>query len=163
MTIEKIAVDRDPADKVSALRRLRDIDRTVANSASDIRGRMVHDKDGQGLGKIEALLIDDDRNVRFMEVASGGFLGLGQAKSLIPVEAITRITEDDVYISHTREHVAGAPSYDPDLVAAHAADFLSSVYPYYGYQANVSVDPLVEGYPFASLDGLDLEARRTDR
>ncbi len=36
-----------------------------------------------------------------MEVASGGFLGIGDRKSYIPVDAMTRITEADVYIDHT--------------------------------------------------------------
>jgi hypothetical protein len=79
---------------------------------------MAKDKDGRDLGTIEGLLIDEaERKVRFMEVGSGGFLGLGESKSLIPVEAITRMTPDAVYIGHTREHVAGAPRYDPELVA----------------------------------------------
>jgi len=41
---------------------------------------MAKDKDGRDLGTIEGLLIDEaERKVRFMEVASGGFLGLVRA------------------------------------------------------------------------------------
>ena len=117
MTAKKTAVHRDDAEKVPTLSSLRDTDRTISSSDEDIRGRMVKDKDGTDLGRIEDLLIDEiERKVRFMEVASGGFLGLGQSKSFIPVDAITRMTPDEVYIGHTREHVAGAPRYDPGLV-----------------------------------------------
>jgi hypothetical protein len=86
-----------------------------------------------------------------MEIASGGFLGLGETNSFIPVEAITRITDDDVYISPTREHVAGAPRYDPDLVLADAdyfpGDYLLGLYPYYGYEGFQGVAPWISSWP----------------
>ena len=133
MTTEKTAADQPGAEKVPQLVRLRDTDRTVSRSDEDIRGRMAKDKDGHDLGTIEGLLIDEaERKVRFMEVASGGFLGLGESKSLIPVEAITRMTPDAVYIGHTLEHVAGAPRYDPELVETRL-DYFFNLYPYYGY------------------------------
>ena len=153
MTLEETPVHRDDAAKVPALSRLHDIDETVAGSDEDIRGRMVKDKDGRDIGKIEHLLIDDaEQKVRFMEVGSGGFLGLGETKSFIPVEAITRITADDVYISPSREHVAGAPRYDPDLVA-NDPGYFSDLYPYYGYEGyqGAFIPPLV-GYPYTSFD-----------
>ncbi len=147
MTIEKTTSRGDDAVREPTLRKLRDIDRTVS-PAEDIRGRMVKDKDGQDLGRIDGLLIDDDeRRVRFLEVASGGFLGLGETKSLIPVEAITHITDDEVHIGHTRQHVAGAPPYDPDLVAPDPG-YYAGLYPYYGFQGGGGV-PLLLGYPMA--------------
>jgi hypothetical protein len=133
MTIEKTADHQEDADKVPQLTRLRDTDQTVSSSDEDIRGRMAKDKDGRDLGTIEGLLIDEaERKVRFMEVASGGFLGLGESKSFIPVEAITQMTPDAVYIGHTSEHVAGAPRYDPELVETRL-DYFFNLYPYYGY------------------------------
>ncbi|MEO5966551.1 MAG: PRC-barrel domain-containing protein [Candidatus Limnocylindrales bacterium] len=108
---------------------------------------MVRDKDGQEIGKIDALLVDDaERKVRFMEIASGGFLGFGESKSLVPIEAITRMTNEDVFISHTREHVAGAPPYDPDLVAADPG-YIVSLYPYYGYPGYMGVAPWISSWP----------------
>jgi hypothetical protein len=133
MTAKKTKVHQEDAQKVPRLTRLRDTDQTVSSSDEDIRGRMAKDKDGHDLGTIEGLLIDDaGRKVRFMEVGSGGFLGLGETKSLIPVEAITRMTPDAIYIGHTREHVAGAPRYDPELVHTEL-EYFFNLYPYYGY------------------------------
>lgn len=133
MTIEKTRAKSDDTGKMPTFRRLRDVDRTVSPSGDDIRGRMVRDKDGHEIGKIETLLVDDaEGKIRLMEVASGGFLGFGETKSLIPIEAIARMTNEDVFISHTREHVAGAPRYDPDLVEADPGYFFG-LYPYYGY------------------------------
>jgi hypothetical protein len=133
MTTEKTAAYEPSADKVPHLTRLSDTDRTVASAAEDIRGRMAKDKAGRDLGTIEGLLIDDDeQKVRFMEVGSGGFLGLGESKSLIPIEAITRVTPDAIYIGHTLEHVAGAPHYDPKLVHTEL-EYFFDLLPYYGY------------------------------
>ncbi len=77
------------------LSKLSDTGQTVSNAADDIRGRKVKDKDGNDLGKVDDLLIDDqERKVRFLRVEHGGFLGVGETKSFIPVDAITKITDD---------------------------------------------------------------------
>jgi hypothetical protein len=150
MTLEKAAANQDHAEKVPRLSRLGDHDKTVSRSDEDIRGRMVKDRDGQDVGRIEGLLIDDaEHKVRFMEVASGGFLGFGQSTSFIPVDAITRMTAQEVYISHTREHVAGAPRYDPDIVVADGGDWIN-LYPYYGYPGYSGMFPMTRGYPSAT-------------
>ena len=101
MTAEKATAGRD-ATSVRTLSRLRDVGRTLSSPDDDIRGRLVRDEDGRNLGRIKGLLIDDvAREIRFMEVASGGFLGLGKRTSFIPVSAITRVTETDVSISRS--------------------------------------------------------------
>jgi hypothetical protein len=152
MTTKKTAANQQDAEKVPQIVRLRDTDQTVSSSDEDIRGRMAKDKDGRDLGTIEGLLIDQaERKVRFMEVGSGGFLGLGESKSLIPVEAIRRVTPDAVYIGHTREHVAGAPRYDPDLVETRL-DYFFNLYPYYGYPTSFGLFPSTAASPHAKSD-----------
>ena len=143
MTNKKTTVHHEDAQKIPQLVRLRDTDRTVSSSDEDIRGRMAKDKDGRDLGTIEGLLIDEaERKVRFMEVGSGGFLGLGESKSLIPVEAITRVTPDAVYIGHTLEHVAGAPRYDPELMHTEL-EYFFNLFPYYGYPPSFGLSPFM--------------------
>lgn len=116
----------------STLIKLSDTGQTVDNAGDDVRGRKVKDKDGNDVGKVHDLLIDSqERKVRFLLVEHGGFLGVGETKSFIPVDAITRITDDDVYINHARDHIAGAPRYDPSLVDDRA--YHGSIYDYYGY------------------------------
>ena len=152
MTTEKTAADQQNAQKVPQLVRLRDTDQTVSSSGEDIRGRMAKDKDGHDLGTIEGLLIDEaERKVRFMEVASGGFLGLGESKSLIPIEAITRMTPDAVYIGHTRAHVAGAPRYDPELVESRL-DYFFNLFPYYGSPPSFGLLPSTVGDPIVKSE-----------
>jgi hypothetical protein len=146
MTVDNKTVQPNHPEQLATLSHLGDNDRTIATSDEDIRGRMVKDKDGLDVGKVEGLLVDDiERKVHFMEVGSGGFLGIGESKSFIPVDAITRMTTDEVYISHTREHVAGAPRYDPDLVRDHSHYFFS-LYPYYGYMGYMGAVPPILGY-----------------
>lgn len=121
-----------PLDNVATLSRLSDSDQTIANRGDDVRGRKVKDKVGHEVGRVDDLLIDSkERKVRFLRVEHGGLFGFGQTKSFIPVEAITRITDDDVFIDHSREHVAGAPVYDPDLVDD--LPYYSGLHGYYGY------------------------------
>jgi sporulation protein YlmC with PRC-barrel domain len=133
----------------ATLVKLRDSDQTVADRKNDIRGRRVVDKDRQPLGKIDALLLDEKENkVRFLEVASGGFLGLGEATSFIPVDAITKITADEVHISQSAENVAGAPAYDPTLV--NQRHFWENTYGHYGLTPHWN-----ENYEYPTYSGED--------
>ena len=110
---------------------LGDRGQTVDGSANDVRGRQVKDKNGEGIGKVADLLVDDRENkVRFLLVEHGGFLGFGETKSLIPVDAVTKITQDDVFVDQSRERVAAAPGYTPDLVDDRP--YHSSIYSHYG-------------------------------
>jgi sporulation protein YlmC with PRC-barrel domain len=116
----------------ATLSKLSDTGKTVDGAANDIRGRKVKDKDGKDLGKVHDLLVDDDEGkVRFLLFEHGGFLGMGETKSFIPVDAITGITEDEVSINHTRDHVAAAPGYDPTLI--NDRTYHEGIYSYYGY------------------------------
>lgn len=119
-------------DDNATLYTLGDRGQTVDGSANDIRGRDVKDKAGNGIGKVGDLLVDDrEKKVRFLLVEHGGFLGFGETKTLVPVDAITKITDDAVLIDQSRERVAAAPGYDPDLIDDRP--YHSGIYGYYGY------------------------------
>ena len=135
----------EEADRVT-LHKLGDTDLTVADPAEDIRGRKVRDKNGEEVGEVDELFIDGpEHKVRFLQIASGGFLGIGVEKTLIPVDVITRITEDTVFIDQTREHVAGAPRYDPALTEG--PDW-RDYYGYYGYGPFWGDGYVYPRYPF---------------
>jgi sporulation protein YlmC with PRC-barrel domain len=111
---------------------LGDFGQTVAGSADDVRGRAVKDRNGDDIGTVADLLIDDQAHrVRFLLVEHGGFLGFGRTKTLIPVDAITKISEDEVLLDQSRERIAAAPGYDPALVDDRP--YHSSIFGYYGY------------------------------
>ena len=93
-------------------------------------------KDGETIGEMSDLIVDNrETHVRFLEVASGGLFGLGRQKSLIPVDAIIRISDDAVYINQTRQRISDAPPYDPDLIHEDVGDesYYGHVYRHYGY------------------------------
>jgi sporulation protein YlmC with PRC-barrel domain len=127
--------------------KLDDTDLTVADSAEDVRGRRVLDKNGQEIGKVDALMIDDqEAKVRSLQVGSGGFLGMGKDKTLIPVDAVRRVDEDHVHIDETRERVAGAPPYDPALT--YDQSYWGGLYGYYGYGPYWAPGYVYPRYPF---------------
>jgi hypothetical protein len=83
--------------------------------------------------------------VRFLQVAAGGFLGLGERKLMVPVDAVTRVQDGKVHVDQTREHVAGAPEYDPEIVEER---YWASVYDYYGYTPYWGPGYVYPGYPY---------------
>ncbi|MFD6859246.1 PRC-barrel domain-containing protein [Rhodococcus sp. NPDC060090] len=111
---------------------LEEADMLLEHPGQDIRGRSVYDRGGEELGDIDGLIIDEaERKVRFIRIGSGGFLGIGKTKRLVPVDALTRIEDDRVYIDRTKEHVAGSDPYDPAVVPV--SDFYQNLYTHYGY------------------------------
>lgn len=114
------------------LMKISDTDLVFAAPDEDIRGYDVLDKQGDDIGKVDDLMVDaDEFKVRFINVASGGFLGIGEKIFLLPVDAITTIEDRKIQVSRTREHVAGGPAYDPEMVER--PDYWDKTYDYYGY------------------------------
>jgi len=117
---------------LGTLTRLRDTDETIANTSTDIRGLEVIDTEGTTIGRVDGLFLDErEHEIRFMEVASGGFLGIGRTKVVIPIDAIENIESASVRINQSRERVAGAPAYDPDLTPSPLV--ADETYGYYGF------------------------------
>lgn len=111
---------------------LSDTQQTVADPAADVRGRKVVDSDGEEIGTVEDLLIDDQENkVRFMRVGEGGFLGLGRQHFLVPVDAISSVEPERVHIDRDRIRLADVPVYDPEL--ADDPDYYANLYGWWGY------------------------------
>ena len=91
------------------------------------------DANGQDLGHVSALFIDKkERKIRFLQVGAGGFLGIGEREFLVPIEDVTSIFPAEIHINHSRDHVIGAPTFDPALTRARSRDFWDPYYGYYG-------------------------------
>jgi len=136
----------------ASLHKLSDSKLTVSFDAEDIRGRKVIDRDGEQVGSIDDLMIDDrESKVRLLRVATGGFIGIGANVFLIPIDAIVRVTLDAVHIDQTRDHVAGGPGYDPKLVDDEVYwDNLYNHYHSQPYWAAGYLYPLFPGYPLSA-------------
>lgn len=95
------------------------VDRLTAITQDVQRGRAAgqgHERRQHRQGVGDLLVDDQEIKVRFLLVEHGGFLGFGETKSWISVDAVRKITKDDVLIDQSGERVAAAPGYDPDLV-----------------------------------------------
>ncbi len=129
------------------LRTLDDSEMTLADSAEDVRGRIVIDQAGQEIGEVDALLLDDaESKVRFLRVAAGGVLGIGERTFLIPIDAITRIDEHHVHVNQSRDRVVEAPAYDPNLV--YDQSYYGDVYGHYGYDPYWGLGYRYPAYPY---------------
>ena len=104
--------------------RLGDSDFVAANPEDDLRGKDVYDAQGQRIGSVEDLYIDrKEREVRFLEVGAGGFLGIGQKRFLVPVEAVTQVTQHRVTIEPGRtEKVDGPAPFDTKVAPPSTSD-----------------------------------------
>jgi sporulation protein YlmC with PRC-barrel domain len=102
--------------------RLGDSDFVPANPEDDLRGKAVYDAQEQRIGSVEDLYIDrHEREVRFLEVGAGGFLGIGEKPLLVPVEAVTQVAEDRITIEPGRtEKVEGPAPFDTKVAPPRA-------------------------------------------
>jgi sporulation protein YlmC with PRC-barrel domain len=126
---------RHPTRAGIGLVRPGDSDFVSANPEDDVRGKDVYDAQGQRIGSVEDLYIErKEREVRFLEVGAGGFLGIGEKRFLVPVEAVTQVTEDRVTIEPERtQKVEGPAPFDtkvapPPVADRRAGDYASPPY-----------------------------------
>ncbi len=94
----------------SKLVKLSDSGFHLEDEAADVRSLDVFNQNGEQMGSVEDLYIDpEERKVRFLDVAAGGFLGMGEKRFLIPVEAIVKIYEDGITVNQGRDKVSESP------------------------------------------------------
>jgi sporulation protein YlmC with PRC-barrel domain len=102
--------------------RLSDSDFELASPENEVRGKVVYDAEGQRIGNVEDLYIDPrERAVCFLVIGAGGFLGIGEKRLLVPVEAVTKVAEDRVTIEPDRtEKVDGPAPFDTKVAPPRA-------------------------------------------
>ncbi len=131
----------------TTLIKISDTNLRFAQSEEDIRGRRVRDSSGQDVGHIIDLLIDEgEQKIRFLEVASGGLLGIGENRILILVDAISSVDGQSIHINQTHEHIFGSPPYDPALVSE---SYYGDVYGHYGYSPFWGMGYSYPTYPYS--------------
>ncbi len=133
--------------QITLLRKLNDSEMVLADTGDDVRGHAVIDRDGNEVGEVSALMLDDaESRVRVLQVKAGGFLGIGERTFLVPVDAVTKVDAKHVHVDQTRDRVVGSPAYDPDL--AYEQDYYTDVYGYYGYAPFWGPGYLYPGFPY---------------
>lgn len=133
----------------SILVNLSDTDLVLEHAEEDVRDYKVFDADGDNIGYVSDLMIDNqEKKVRFLVVAYGGFLGIGERQILIPVDSIKNInsSEQEIHAAHPGEYIAKSPIYDPHLVPFHPQ--IDELYAYYGIAPYWGSGYLYPPFPF---------------
>jgi hypothetical protein len=76
----------------------------------ELRRRSVFDSGDRLIGQVENIYVDEEGNFRFVDVAMGGFMGLGKKHHLVPVEAIAEEEPGSITLTVDRQTVQGAPT-----------------------------------------------------
>jgi hypothetical protein len=106
----------------------------------DHRGEGVLDPGGRYFGYVANLYVDEDeRQLRFSDVVTEGFLGLGRKHHLVPIEVLIPAEEATrlgligaLELQVDREKVEGSPTF-PNPLAGPDPDLQKSILQYYGY------------------------------
>jgi sporulation protein YlmC with PRC-barrel domain len=140
--------------------RLGDSDFVSANPEDDLRGKAVYDAEGQRIGSVSDLYIDrKEREVRFLEVGAGGFLGMGEKNYLVPVEAVTQVTDDRVTIEPGRTEKVDGPVPFDTKVAPPPADEPPDAYAWLPY-GNAESSPTASTPRYGTSTGRTTSGRR---
>jgi hypothetical protein len=99
---------------------------------TELRLSRAFDSGGRYVGDIENLYVDDDRELRFVDVVTSGFLGLGKKHHLVPVEAITGESPGQITLGVDQQAVEGAPALS-NPKAAPDDELQRSTREHYGY------------------------------
>jgi hypothetical protein len=111
-----------------------------ARPQDDLRARSVLDRRDRLLGYVANLYVDEDeRQLRFLDVVTEGFLGLGRKHHLVPIEVLIPAEEATrlgligaLELQVDREKVEGSPTF-PNPLAGPDPDLQKSILQYYGY------------------------------
>jgi sporulation protein YlmC with PRC-barrel domain len=77
-----------------------------------ILGKMVRNEAGEDVGRINDLIIDPGKNVSYLIVGVGGFIGLGRRDVAIDTASIRRRGEQIVLAGASRDEVRALPRFD---------------------------------------------------
>ena len=75
----------------------------------ELRQRGVFDPGGSLIGHVANVYVDNDGNYRFMDVATGGVMGLGKKHHLVPVEAIAEGEPGSITLRVDQQTLDSAP------------------------------------------------------
>ena len=111
-----------------------------ARAQHDVRGSSVLDSRDRIVGYVADLYVDEDeRHLRFLDVATEGFMGLGRKHYLVPFEAVIPFAEasrrgysGSIGLQVDRETVQRSPTFANPL-AGPEPEFQEAILQHYGY------------------------------
>lgn len=82
------------------------------SAKKSIFGKAVYNDNGVKIGKVEDLIIAPDRNVSYVIVGAGGFIGLGRHDVAIPISRIQAQEGRIVMPGATRQSIESMPAFE---------------------------------------------------
>ena len=82
-----------------------------AHRMSKIIGTEVRTKNGERVGEIRDVIVDNAGNVKLAIVSTGGFLGLGDTLHAVPWDALALGSKDDRVIDIDKARLKEAPHF----------------------------------------------------
>ena len=76
----------------------------------ELRQKSVFDSGARNIGQVGNLYVDDDMDLRFLDVCTSGFMGFGTKHYLVPAEAIAEEAPGSVTLKVDQQSVEGAPT-----------------------------------------------------
>ena len=123
-------------------------------------GYEVYDPNGEKIGKVDDLFVDEQENPEYVGVKMGF---LGTSSTLIPMDTIT-VDESAgrLVTSADKETVKNGPTFDDDREIS--PDFENEVYSYYGLQRTETTEErgAYDAYPRESTDEDELRVQRSE-
>ncbi len=91
----------------------------LTRAGADLTGKMLVNKKGETLGKVEDIVIHPRGDIAFVEFSGAGALQTGTKRFPIPWRALERNEDGQFVLNATGEQLAKSPSYDkkPDMAA----------------------------------------------
>lgn len=113
----------------------------------ELQGRDVVDCDGDELGQVVDILIDQFHHEHsFLEIETDGFLGMGKKHLLAPLH-LDHANADPIVVEMSKEQLHGAPDYEPSMMLSEEYEVALSGYwnlPSYWTKPPAIRDPFVE-------------------
>ena len=83
---------------------------------SDLMGMDVENRQGESIGKVDEVFIDlEEQEVVGVVVSTGGFLGIGDRKTLFGMEEMTLdVQNEKVVLDYNRDQIRRFPEFKPD-------------------------------------------------
>lgn len=84
--------------------------------ATELIGKEVQNPEGERLGQVREIVIESSGRVRYLIVAYGGFLRMGDSLTAVPWElARPALSKDYLVLAINRETLMDAPTLDPEV------------------------------------------------
>lgn len=97
--------------------------RRDSHSASDLIGMTVKTEKNEKVGKVEDFFVDlTSGKIVGVILSSGGFLGLGDALSIVQPSSLSRVADGELRLDLTKERLAAAPRYEKGALGERVQD-----------------------------------------